>query len=222
MGRRAGVEQWTHVRLKGTAMRTPAQIAGHPIHPMLVTIPIGLWLFSLVCDFVALRSGAPASWATASFYAMVGGILGALAAAIPGLVDLLSIRDTPLRPTALKHMGLNLTIVVLYIINAFLRHGTTDVAAAGTPLVLSIVAIALLLVSGWLGGKMVYEGGVAVHAQDLGMTATGTWERTGSARPATLSPTARMDHAMARDAARRDTLREDRPRAGGPTETPKE
>lgn len=38
-------------------MRTPAQIAGHPIHPMLVPIPSGLWLFSFACD--AIRTAAP-------------------------------------------------------------------------------------------------------------------------------------------------------------------
>lgn len=116
-------------------MRTPAQIAGHPIHPMLVTIPIGLWIFSLVCDIVAMRSGTPATWASASLYAMVGGILGALAAAVPGLIDLLSLRRTPILPTAVKHMGLNLTIVVLYIVNASMRWDATTAAPAGTPLV---------------------------------------------------------------------------------------
>jgi uncharacterized membrane protein len=53
-------------------MRTPAQIAGHPIHPMLVTIPIGLWIFSLVCDLIAMGSATPETWQTTAFYAMVG------------------------------------------------------------------------------------------------------------------------------------------------------
>ncbi len=35
-------------------MRTPASIGGHPIHPMLVVFPIGLWIFSLVCDLIGL------------------------------------------------------------------------------------------------------------------------------------------------------------------------
>lgn len=34
------------------AMQTPASIARHPIHPMLVNFPIGLWNFSLVCDLI--------------------------------------------------------------------------------------------------------------------------------------------------------------------------
>ena len=102
-------------------MRTPAQIAGHPIHPMLVTLPIGMWVFSLVADLVALRSATPDAWHAAAYYTMVGGIIGALAAAVPGLVDLLSLQDPGVKSTAIKHMALNLTIVALYVVNAWGR-----------------------------------------------------------------------------------------------------
>jgi len=33
-----------------TTMRTPARIMDHPIHPMLIPFPIGLWVFSLAAD----------------------------------------------------------------------------------------------------------------------------------------------------------------------------
>jgi uncharacterized membrane protein len=151
-------------------MRTPANIAGHPIHPMLVTIPIGLWIFSLVIDLVALRSADPQTWEQVAFYALVGGVIGALAAAIPGLIDLLSLKDREIKQTALFHMGINLTVVVLYLINAWLRRGSE--AAGGTPLALSIIAIALLVVSGWLGGKMVYLSGVGVSAEPESLRGT--------------------------------------------------
>src|SRR5512141_714123 len=103
-------------------MRTPANIAGHPIHPMLVTIPIGLWVFSLVCDLIALRSGDPQTWNTVAFYAMVGGVIGALAAAVPGLIDLLSLGDSPVKKTAITHMSINLVIVALFAVNAWTRY----------------------------------------------------------------------------------------------------
>lgn len=144
-------------------MRTPANIKGHPIHPMLVTIPIGLWIFSLVTDLVGLRSAAPGTWHLVALYAMVGGIAGALAAALPGLVDLLSIQDRAIKRTGIAHMSLNLTIVALYAVNAWLRW--SGAAVAGLPLALSLIAIAMLLVSGWLGGKMVYLAGVGVSSE---------------------------------------------------------
>ena len=62
-------------------MRTPASIAGHPIHPMLVPIPIGLWVFSLVCDIVFTVGGKNPDWATVALFTMGGGIVGALLAA---------------------------------------------------------------------------------------------------------------------------------------------
>lgn len=191
-------------------MRTPAQIAGHPIHPMLVTIPIGLWVFSLVCDLVAMRSSAPASWSAASYYAMVGGIIGALAAALPGLVDLLSLK-TPIRSTAIKHMALNLTVVILYVINAWTRHQGS--VSAGVSLGLSVIAVAMLLVSGWLGGKMVYEAGVAVHADASGETArAGTWRPAAGAT--TWGGMASGERAMASDATGPGRETGERPAAG--------
>ena len=140
-------------------MRTPASIAGHPIHPMLVPIPIGLWVFSLVCDLVHMSNGSPV-WATVAFYCMAGGIVGALLAAVPGLIDLLSLPAGP-RSTAVKHMAINLTVVALYLVNIWQRMGAPE--NPGNLVWLSLVSIVLLVVSGWLGGKMVYEHGIAVN-----------------------------------------------------------
>lgn len=141
-------------------MRTPASIAGHPIHAMLITIPVGLFIFSLVCDVVSTQSAEPATWALVAFYTMVGGLVGALAAAIPGLIDLLSLQDPGIRKTAITHMSINLVVVALYAINIWLRmkSGTN----VGAPVVLSVIAVAMLAVSGWLGGKMVHLAGVGV------------------------------------------------------------
>ncbi len=161
-------------------MRTPAQIAGHPIHPMLVTIPIGLWLFSLVCDLIALTPVGDQPWRTVALYAMVGGCIGAAAAAIPGVVDFLSLKDKPVRNTALAHMLLNVTVLVLFAVNAFLRG--QDAIAPNMSLAMSVLAIAMLGVSGWLGGKMVYEAGVGVHTERLNaMQAWGEAPRSGAA-----------------------------------------
>jgi uncharacterized membrane protein len=148
-------------------MRTPANIARHPIHPMLVPLPIGMWILSLACDIVAAFSANPATWKTVALYAMVGGIIGALAAAVFGLIDLLSLPHE-VRSTAIAHMSINLTIVVLFVINAWVRIASPDAGAGSAWLVwLSVIAIALLVVSGWLGGKMVYRYGVAVDTETI-------------------------------------------------------
>ena len=144
-------------------MRTPANIAGHPIHPMLVTLPIGLWIFSFVCDLFYVFGSGAAEWKTVAVYTMAGGIVGALLAAIPGLIDLLSLPPEP-KKTALIHMAINLTVVGLFVINLWLRLSTPD--GGTTPVWLSAIGVGLLAISGWLGGKLVYLGGVAVSAAD--------------------------------------------------------
>jgi len=148
-------------------MHTPASIARHPIHPMIIPFPIGLWVFSFICDLIfVFGSGAPV-WKTVALYTMVGGVVGALIAAVPGLIDLVSLPPEP-RKTALIHMTINLTIVVLFLINIWMRISAGAAGAASNgPVWLSLVAIALLLVSGWLGGKLVYESGVAVDTEGI-------------------------------------------------------
>jgi len=142
-------------------MRTPASIARHPVHPMLVPIPIGLWIFSLVCDLFYAGGSTNPAWPTVAFYCMGGGIVGALLAAVPGLVDLLSLPQGP-RSTAIKHMAINLTVVAFYLINFWMRMEPPH--APGRLVWLSLISVGLLAISGWLGGKMVFEHAIAVDS----------------------------------------------------------
>ena len=140
-------------------MARRASIAGHPIHPMLVTIPIGLFLFSFVADLAVYLGGAE-SWATVAFYCIGGGIAGALLAAVFGLVDLLSMTDEKVKKIGFAHMALNLGVVALFAINFILRWNGHE--PQGTPFALTVLAMLMLLVAGWLGGEMVFVHGAAV------------------------------------------------------------
>ena len=139
-------------------MRTPASIAKHPIHPMLITLPIGLWIFSLVCDLFYLFGNGAENWSIVAYYTMAGGIVGALLAAIPGFIDLLSL-PKGVKRIAIIHMSINLAVVALYVINLWMR---TQGAKMTTSLWLSTISIIALAFSGWLGGRMVHVHGVAV------------------------------------------------------------
>ena len=129
---------------------------------MLVVFPIGLWVFSFVADLV--RAGGGASfWADTAFYTMLGGVIGALAAAVPGLIDFLSLTGARVRRLATTHLVLNLAVVSLYVVNLWLR--TTRAPEATVPIVLSAIGLVLLVSAGWLGGEMVYVHGVAVATE---------------------------------------------------------
>jgi uncharacterized membrane protein len=127
---------------------------------MLVTVPIGLFIFSLVADLIFFFGWGPAVWATVAFYTMGGGIVGALLAAVPGLIDVFSLTDRHVRRIGFTHMGLNLLVVAMYLANFILRWRSVEPEEA--PLTLSLAAVIVLGFSGWLGGHMVYVHGVAV------------------------------------------------------------
>jgi uncharacterized membrane protein len=141
---------------------------GHPFHPIFVTIPIGAWVGSLVLD-IASKSGDNGGALARGAYWMIGvGIIGALVAAIFGFLDLLALpRRTRAMKVALTHMLFNLTVVGLFLASFIWRadRGATQETSTGL-FVLSGVALALLLVSGWLGGMLAYHYGVRVADED--------------------------------------------------------
>lgn len=146
--------------------RPPLAVAGpygHPFHPLLVTLPIGAWVCSLIFDIVA-RAGNDETVFSRGAYWLIGiGIIGAAVAALFGLMDLLTIPGgTVAKRTALAHMTLNVVVLVLFIISYLLRRSNDGETAEATPFVLSIIALVLLAASGWLGGRMAYRYGVRV------------------------------------------------------------
>ena len=136
---------------------------GHPFHPILVTVPIGAWIASLVFDIAALTSDREATFAEGGFWLLVIGIVGAVLAALFGLMDLLTIPTrTRAHTTALTHMALNTVALVLFAIEALIRWTDGRDEVTGTHLAISIVALLALGLSGWLGGKLSYHYGVRV------------------------------------------------------------
>lgn len=138
---------------------------GHPLHPLLVTVPIGAWVASLVFDIgshIAANSGALAD---GSLWLIAIGVLGALAAACVGFLDLLAIpTGTRAFRVGLWHMSLNLVVTAAYAGGFAWRHsdyGHGHAVGAGQ-LALSAVSLAVLCVSGFLGGKLAYRYGVRV------------------------------------------------------------
>src|SRR6266567_331534 len=120
---------------KENDMSSPASLKNHPIHPMLVALPIGLWIFALICDVVFATGGA-AIWNTVALYCVAAGIVGALLAAIPGFIDYLSIDEAAMKRIGTYHLLLNLGAVVLFGINLWLRFRLPE--NSRIPLLLSI------------------------------------------------------------------------------------
>lgn len=150
-------------------MRSKFAIAGHPIHAMLVALPIGLFCWTLFADVVYLVNDRNDTWYDIAFWTGVGAIVTALIAALPGFGDYFTMaRHSEARDIAAAHMVLNLTIVTLFIVAwALMLDGNAkDGGLLGAMVVLHAVGVGLLGLSGWLGGEMVYVKHLAMVPDD--------------------------------------------------------
>jgi uncharacterized membrane protein len=139
-----------------------AEVAGHPLHPMIVPFPIAFFVATLATDLIYLQSGRP-GFADASVWLLGAGIAMALLAAILGLTDFLGDRRIRRLNQAWLHMIGNLIAVALAAVSLYLRATQgAEAAVAPAGVTLSAVVTVLLLFNGWMGWEMVYRKHVGV------------------------------------------------------------
>lgn len=172
-----------HEQAKHPASAALAGPYGHPFHPILVTIPIGAWVTSLIFDVASHVVADPAFLNRGALWLIGIGVLGALAAATVGFLDLLVIpTQTAAFSTGIWHMSLMLAVTVGFGSGFWWRAvGSLDGAVAYGPLALSVVCLVVLTIAGSLGGKLAYRYGVRVA--DEATQATGFLGAERSANP---------------------------------------
>jgi len=143
-------------------MKTPVKLLGHPIHPMVIVFPLGLLATSLIFDILYLVLG-DVTLAAVSYWLIVAGIIGGLLAAIFGLLDWTGIpANTRAKALGLWHGIGNFIVVVLFILSWLVRRDIPNYEPNTLALGLSVAAVLLATVTGWLGGELVYRLGMAV------------------------------------------------------------
>lgn len=150
-------------------MRSTFSIAGHPLHPTLVALPIGLFAWTLVADIVYVARDNDLVWYDIAFWTGIAAIVTALVAALPGLGDYVTMaRHSDARGIATTHMVLNLATVALFVVAAVLMwdDGATGGGRLTAVVVMHAAGVGLLALSGWLGGEMVYKHHLAVVPDD--------------------------------------------------------
>src|ERR671912_982590 len=146
----------------GGPMESRAKLAGHAVHPMLITLPLGLLGTAVVFDIIRAFTDE-ADLAVASFYMLAAGIIGGLLAAVFGLWDWLAIpAGTRAKRVGLWHGVGNVVVVALFALSWLLRRGHAHYQPDGLALWLGIIAVVLALVTAWLGGELVERLGVGV------------------------------------------------------------
>lgn len=143
-------------------MESRVKLFGHPVHPILIIYPLGLFSMAVIFDILYLIFGNR-MLPIASYYMIAAGVLGGLLAAIFGFVDWLALPNN----SRAKYIGGwhgigNFVIVVLFAVSWFLRGNNVDFVPSSLPLILSFAGAAMALITAWIGGELVYHLGVGV------------------------------------------------------------
>lgn len=151
-------------------MYTKASIAKHPLHPMLIAFPVALYTITVAALLMSLGMH-DVFWYQVAMYANIAGVVMAVVAAVPGLIDLLSLpRQSRARITGLRHAGFNVLALVLFAISAVLLWRNVHATYNGivnldttAPLVLGIVGLLSTVTAGMLGWTLVQTHHVGIR-----------------------------------------------------------
>jgi uncharacterized membrane protein len=142
-------------------MESRVKLAGHPAHPMLIVFPLGLLSTSVAFDIIHLVTGAP-RWTEVAYYLVGAGLIGGIAAAVPGWVDWAAIpHGTRAKRVGLVHGVGNVIVLGLFALSWLLRHPNPSLPPTGA-IIAGVVGVALVSATAWLGGELVERLGVGV------------------------------------------------------------
>lgn len=144
-----------------TGITSTVAIAGHPLHPAIVLFPIAFLVGAFGSDLGYWLTKDP-FWARASVWLIGVGFAGGILAALTGFLDFFKIKRVRERSAGWIHMGANVTVMVLSLINLVLRQGNPVSAILPWGLTISVIVATLLGISGWFGGELSFRHKVGV------------------------------------------------------------
>lgn len=136
-------------------------IAGHPIHPMLIHFPVAALIGVIATDLGYVLTG-DGFWARAGLWLAGIGAFGGWLSGLVGLIDLALVPRIRGLLTAWCHALFAMMLLSLASFNWLLR--LDDAAAVILPwgLCSSLLGGALIAVTSYLGGRLVYDFAVGV------------------------------------------------------------
>lgn len=140
-------------------MRSKANLKGHPIHPMLIVFPIAFFIGTLAFDILGLIKNFDGFWQTGK-YLEIAGIISAVIAAVPGLVDYTFTvpPESSAKKRATKHLILNVSMLIVFTLALLIRQDDFSVIV----IALEGGGVVLLSLAGWMGGTLVHRNQIGV------------------------------------------------------------
>ena len=151
--------------MHGHTPHSTATIGGHPLHAMLVPIPITCFIGTFLTD-LAYWQTANMMWADISSWLLTVGLIVSLIVVILGLIDFFGDRGIRELNAAWIHGLGNALALILSIFNVFIHSRDAYTSVVPTGLVLSGIVVLILIVTSWYGGSMVFRHGVGVRPEE--------------------------------------------------------
>ncbi len=135
---------------------TRMAILGHPLHAMSVAFPVALTFCAFGADLFYWWSGEQ-RWAWAALWATGTAFLFGLLAGATGTMELLMVPGIRMRAAAWTHFVIAVMLLSLLGLNWGWRLTGYETAILPWGLLLSGFAVLVVIVTGWHGGKLVFD-----------------------------------------------------------------
>ncbi|MFI6783298.1 DUF2231 domain-containing protein [Micromonospora sp. NPDC050276] len=146
-------------------MQSRLRVQGHPIQPMLVTFPLGLFVSATVFDLTDVVGG-PAFLGEVGYWTGVAALVAAALTAVAGMVDLWDVPGDRTRRTAVAFNLVNAVMAAMFLLTCLVRSHSPQRGASVAILVTELVALAV-------GGVGVHLGARLMRQFDSGRAETG-------------------------------------------------
>jgi len=155
------------VKTYGSGVRSVAAIAEHPLHPVFIVFPAAFLTALLASDIVFAVTRNPFWAGVSAWLAMAGVVMGGVAG-LAGIIEFLFIRRVRELSAGWVHGISNVIVLLLAIVNVWLRWGDPVGKALPSGIVLSAITFIILVISAWLGGELAYRYGIGVLMHPAG------------------------------------------------------
>ncbi|MBU2667651.1 DUF2231 domain-containing protein [Actinoplanes bogorensis] len=134
-------------------MESRLKIAGQAVQPILVMFPLGLFTMAVIFDMANLL-GAPAIVGSLAYWNIVAGLIGGIAAAVAGAIDLAFVRRPDAKRIGVLRVLLNMGVLILFAVILMVRVGDPDRQAGVGLFLLEVAALAISGFGAWFSGEL--------------------------------------------------------------------
>ena len=137
-------------------MESRLRVQGHPIQPMLVTFPFGLFVSATLFDLADV-AGGPAFLGEVGYWTAVAALVAAALAGVAGMVDLWDVRPSRGRRTMVTFNMVNAGMAALFLLACLIRADAPQRGATGVLVVTELVALVVGAVGVRLGARLMRQ-----------------------------------------------------------------